>query len=85
MHHTSVPPILQAYPSHAYRTVYTTTHPTYTQLAEKRRMGREHERDEDVAFEGLITVREMTGILINSEYLILTRVQASPIPTYGPI
>ena len=45
------------------------------QQAEKRRMGKDHERDEDVSFEGLITVREMTSILINSKHLILSRVQ----------
>lgn len=40
-------------------------------------MNKDHERDEDVAFEGLITVREMTNILINSKHLILSRVQVS--------
>jgi len=45
------------------------------QQAEKKKMGKDHERDEDVVFEGLITVREMTTILINSRHLVLSRVQ----------
>jgi hypothetical protein len=40
-------------------------------------MGKEHERDEEVPFEGLITVREMTNTLINSKHLILSRVQVT--------